>query len=505
MLVPGDVPLVLAMLLAVSVVGGLAYWDGQREAAASLEDFGHEQASLTAAVAAELAASLRSARRDALVVADGTAARLGRDVLSHSYVGARVVATPSPASPGAVTLRVPVADRIVELELPVRGLVEGTSRSEQPGRRVLLLFPPGPAGPESDVASLTDGRSARAAEIARALSAGATSLRLSRQESAALGLPARTAIAGLASVEEGGLGRWGVAVVATAASERDRESHALTRLVLSVSLAGGIVFAFGWIARTRQRKELELSRELELAHLAQERDERLVRAGRAATMGTLAMGVAHEISTPLGVIMGRTEQLLARVGDDERARRGLSAIEEQATRIGQIVRGFLDLARGGKPAITTVPPETLVRGAVRLVEHRFAAAGATLVTDVPPDVPRVACDIRLIEHALVNLLLNACQACEGGGHVELAVRAAGRTIAFVVTDDGVGISEADAARATEPFFTTKAPGDGTGLGLAIAQEIAKSHRGELSIAPRAPRGTRAVLEIPTEPEEQGDV
>jgi signal transduction histidine kinase len=65
-----------------------------------------------------------------------------------------------------------------------------------------------------------------------------------------------------------------------------------------------------------------------------------------------------------------------------------------------------------------------------------------------------------------------------------------------VTDDGVGISAEHAARAMEPFFTTKADGSGTGLGLAIAAEIVKSHRGELTIAPSGGRGTRACIEIP---------
>ena len=71
-----------------------------------------------------------------------------------------------------------------------------------------------------------------------------------------------------------------------------------------------------------------------------------------------------------------------------------------------------------------------------------------------------------------------------------------RSVIFTVTDDGAGISAENAERAAEPFFTTKPAGKGTGLGLAIATEIAKSHRGTLRIAPRAPKGTRAEIRIP---------
>jgi signal transduction histidine kinase len=69
-------------------------------------------------------------------------------------------------------------------------------------------------------------------------------------------------------------------------------------------------------------------------------------------------------------------------------------------------------------------------------------------------------------------------------------------VAFTVVDDGAGITTENAARATEPFFTTKPAGEGTGLGLAITSEIVKMHRGRLSIEPASPRGTRASVIVP---------
>jgi len=138
----------------------------------------------------------------------------------------------------------------------------------------------------------------------------------------------------------------------------------------------------------------------------------------------------------------------------------------------------------------------LVRAAAASVEHRFIKAGVSLTTDAPAEAQLVLCDRALLEQALVNLLLNACDACRSGGHVRAAVRSDAKRVTFVVTDDGAGIAPDAAARAKEPFFTTKAPGTGTGLGLAIASEIAKSLRGELTIAPNDARGTRASIEIP---------
>lgn len=306
-------------------------------------------------------------------------------------------------------------------------------------------------------------------------------------------------MAGFARIDGGDLGHWGVIAVASAARERNREKRAIWRLVLGVLLASGLVLAFGGAALRRQRRQLELQRELAVAEAQHARDEELLEAERVATMGTFAMGIAHEVATPLGVIIGRAEQLLAKVRDDERAVRGAQTIVTQADRIQHIIRRFLDMARGGPPALERVDPASIVRAALDAVEHRFTKAGVVLACDIQPGMPTIQCDRDLLEHAIVNLLLNACEACTEGGHVEIAARADAERVAFVVTDDGAGITPDNALRATEPFFTTKPRGAGTGMGLAIATEIVKSHRGELTIAPNATQGTRALIEIPLPP------
>jgi signal transduction histidine kinase len=218
-------------------------------------------------------------------------------------------------------------------------------------------------------------------------------------------------------------------------------------------------------------------------------------------MGALAMGIAHEVSTPLGVILGRAEQLLSRSNGDERSKRGAQAIAEQAERINGIVRGFLALARGDSPQTDHVSPRALAAVALDLVAHRFARANVALSAGLSENLPLVACEPRLMEQVLVNLLLNACDACEPGGHVELRVSMEAARIEFVVTDDGTGISADAAARIMDPFFTTKPFGAGSGLGLAIANELVKHHRGTLTVAPRRDqRGTRACVDLPIAPE-----
>ncbi len=318
---------------------------------------------------------------------------------------------------------------------------------------------------------------------------------IDRDHARALGLPRRMAVVGIAPLP-GDAGE--VAVVATAGPARDYELHARARLIATVVVAAGLVLSFGGLAMRTQRREMELGHRLALMDLEQTRGEQLRKADRLATMGALASGVAHEVATPLGVILARAEQLAARV-DDERSTRAVRVIVEQTERIDAVVRRFLDLSRGQRPVFRAESPRAMVGEACALVLPRFERARVALDVDAGGVEEPLLCEPLLVEHVLVNLLSNACDACSPGGHVTIAVSTSEGSTTFRVEDDGVGISEEQAARAKEPFFTTKAE-RGTGIGLAIAAEIVEHHRGRLSLAPReGGRGTTATVELPRRP------
>jgi len=458
-------PIFWLMLLAISAIGGLAYIDEEREGAAALADFAQEQTTLAQSLAMALSAQLSSVAHDASTVSQ-----------IHLAEGPEIPSV---------------------LERYLSRMVRPSGAAEQPNRLLVLLQPP-------DTAKFytTDGRFIAASEIHAALEQGRTYLRLAPAEAGRLGLPARTALAGLSRVDTGPAGAWGIAAVASAERERDRERWARWRLLLSVAAASSLVLSFGGLAMRNQRKELLLRHRLELADLSGQRDDRLQRAGRAATMGTLAVGVAHEISTPLGIIAGRAEQLVPKLANDERAAGSVRIILEQIDRIHRIIRGLLGLARGDRPTAEPVEPAALVAGAVTLVEHRFAKAGVRLLIEVSPNLPIIHGDPRLLEHAVVNLMLNACDACANEGSVTVLASAGdgNRGLVVSVVDDGPGISPANAGRVLEPFFSTKPSGQGTGIGLAIVQEIVASHRGSLALESVLPHGTRATIKLPSSEE-----
>ena len=487
----------LAIATSVVALALLAGWDVQQEARAELKAFAEDQVVVARSLAAQLETRLNEARNDALRYGDNASTKQKTPAQLADFLAARWRRADEPAlevDPALAALRLSVATpdgHMVDLVAPLAEITGRLAAFERPGSEVVLLL-----APDQRALRTMDGSEAVITPISDGFARSANAVQLTPAQAATLGLPARVAVAGLASVDVDELGRWGVAFVVSAKRLRDGEDRSRWRLVLSVLMAGGLVMGFGTLALRRQRRELELGHELNVAAVEREHERRLETANRAATLGTLAMGIAHEISTPASVIQGRAEQLLRRSDVDERSAAALQAILDQASGITGVVRGFLDLARGDAPPSGLVDVAALIAGAQELVRHRFMKARVRLLTEVPAALPALLGDARLLEHALVNLLLNACDACSVGGTVTVGAQTEGAQIELWVVDDGTGIAPDDVDHVTRPFFTTKEVGKGTGLGLAISSEIVRAHRGALRLAPREPRGTSATIVLP---------
>jgi signal transduction histidine kinase len=230
-----------------------------------------------------------------------------------------------------------------------------------------------------------------------------------------------------------------------------------------------------------------------------ELERNLARAEKLATIGTLAAGVAHEVGTPLGIISGRAEQLLAKLptGDgSEPLRKSVTSILAQVDKLSTTIRQLLDFARVRPIEAAVVTPAQALGQAAALLEHRFAHAKVALAVDAPAMVAPVAADPGQLEQVFVNLMLNACDACAAGGHVTVRARERGDHVVFEVCDDGVGIRPEHLSSVLDPFFTTKKRGQGTGLGLTIAADIVKNHGGTLEIDSTVGVGTTVRVHLP---------
>lgn len=436
-----------AMVLALAAVYAVAVWTAAVERSATLDDFSHEHASLALMVAVDVEHRMVDRRR-----------QLGTDQ-----------------------------------EMPddmVHELLSGARKLESHGELLVLVSRPGQRGFLSQDRRLIPSTSLRVA-----LDRGETTVTLPGEEAATFGLPRRMAIGGLARIEGPG-GAWGIVVLGSAERIRNRQEQEGLRLGSTILVVSALVAAFSGLARRRQRRQLELERQVAVNRLEREREALLAKADKMATVAALSTGIAHELGTPLGVIVGRVEQTLDRVGEDPRATKALHIVLEQVQRIQAIVRGCLALARGDAPCLSETSPVTVATHALDLVRHRFEMAGVHLSWRFDEDLPSIACEASLFEQALVNVLLNACQATPAGGRVRLRISARHERVRFRVDDEGRGIEANVAELATAPFFSTKREEGGSGLGLTIAREIVDHHAGKLTLTRRSESGgTRAVIEI----------
>lgn len=337
--------------------------------------------------------------------------------------------------------------------------------------------------------------------VAEHVQLGDTWARLTSEDATLLGLPAEIAVAGVARVDCGLFGRWSVISVSSADRQRDREVRRAVRMVAGVGLVSLIILGFGVALLRMQRHERALADELALEGQRARRDVQLAREGRAATVLTFAAGMAHELSTPLGVIAMRAEQLEASA-EDERTRRASRVIGDQVTRIRELAQRFLSVARGGAPSRDRFPASDVLEAARERVQHRFDRAGVPLRTQIDARVPWIRGDARLLEHTLTNLLVNACDASPAGSTVDMTASAEPRWLTITVRDRGAGIDPALQSRLGEPFISAKP--EGTGLGLAIALEVMRMHRGELKLQKHPEGGTSAVLRLPCDPADADD-
>jgi len=439
----------LCMIAAIGAVLSASVWWSSAERSAALEDFSHEQAALATAVSVDF--EHRLALKE-------TQAKSGQ--LLHD-------------------------EEVLDL---LRGPAQ---RLEERGKLLILA-----ARPHEEGFVTTDHRVIPSSHLRASLDRGDTSVIVPRDEAASFGLPRRMAVAGLARTNHAS--SWGIVVLATAERIRDRERQESWRLAITVVAVTVVAAAFGALLRRRQWRELDLERQIALSALARENEVALAHADKMASLAALSTGIAHEIGTPLAVLDGRVEQALARpsVTSDERATAALKTALEQVQRMRRAVTGLLALARGDAPALVTTAPREVAERAIELVRHRFEQAKVELACVIADDVPSIACEPSLFEQALVNVLLNASQATPSGGHVRLEVRRdAERHVIFVVDDEGPGIPDDIAHRATEPFFSTKREKGGSGLGLTIAREIVSHHAGTLTLTKREGGGTRATISI----------
>ncbi len=235
--------------------------------------------------------------------------------------------------------------------------------------------------------------------------------------------------------------------------------------------------------------------------------EQLRHADRLSTVGQLAAGIAHELGTPLNVIMGRAQLVLKRHPADDDSYKNSAIVLEQAKRMAAIVRQLLNFARRRG---TQKSPQRLHQLAQQTLSMLAPLAEKSKIRYTLTGNEELVADVDAgqLQQALTNLILNGIQAMSEGGILEVAIgrRSPKETAAFpengtahlfiAVRDQGVGIPRGLERRLFEPFFTTKPAGEGTGLGLSVAFGIVEEHGGFIEVESEPGAGSSFIIYLP---------
>jgi len=244
----------------------------------------------------------------------------------------------------------------------------------------------------------------------------------------------------------------------------------------------------------------------------QETQLQLIQSEKMAALGQLVAGVAHELNTPMGAIHSNTQssrKALDRLMDalDNGADRlseheatleklrEMNVVNDTASRrIIEIVSNLRKFARLDESEWKQADLRDGLEETLALVEHQ--TRGRIQIVRSYGDVPLVGCYPGQLNQVFMNLLVNAIQAIEGEGRIDVECFREGDSVVVRVRDDGHGIREDAIPRIFDPGYTTKGVGVGTGLGLSIAYRVASNHGGSLRVKSEVGKGSEFTLSIP---------
>ncbi len=218
---------------------------------------------------------------------------------------------------------------------------------------------------------------------------------------------------------------------------------------------------------------------------------------KMAELGRLAVGVIHEINTPLSVIAAAAQLILREEGLPDHVIELLERIGSESQRLSQMSRGILTFSRLDSGDIGEADLNLVVRDVLQLLAYEIQKRSIMVRQECDYSLPLLQIDGGRLKQIFINLVMNALQAMEVGGTLTLRISSprAGEC-EISVADTGHGIPESAIEQIFEPFFTTKAAGEGTGLGLYVTREIVRSLGGSIKVQSRPGEGTCFNLRFP---------
>ncbi len=225
-------------------------------------------------------------------------------------------------------------------------------------------------------------------------------------------------------------------------------------------------------------------------------EKKLYSSQKLAALGQLSAGIAHEIRNPLSSIKMSLQILEKRIKPEGNDLKRFKIAQKEVEHLEELVNNVLVFAKPMEPKIESVDLTKVLEQAVALSEQIIHDKKIEVTLETR-DAPAVNVDVAMITDAFVNVIRNAVEAMEEGGHIHIYARSIGSrppSVLVVVEDDGCGIDDADMPHLYNPFFTKKKYG--TGLGLSQVLKIVEVHQGKLEIISEKGKGTKVCVTLP---------
>jgi two-component system, NtrC family, sensor kinase len=225
----------------------------------------------------------------------------------------------------------------------------------------------------------------------------------------------------------------------------------------------------------------------------QESQAHVLHQEKMAAFGLLAAGIAHEVGNPLTSISSLI-QMLQRRDQDQYTREKLSLVSGQLDRIQTTLRELVNFSRPASTVRTRVSIADVVQEALNIAKYYKRTKGRKIETSLPEDLPAVMGIRDQLVQVFLNLILNAIDATDTGGQIQVRAEIEEKNVLIHVEDNGTGIAPAHQGRLFQPYFTTKK--HGTGLGLFVTRTLVLEHDGEIGVMSEAGQGTTFRIRLP---------
>ena len=239
----------------------------------------------------------------------------------------------------------------------------------------------------------------------------------------------------------------------------------------------------------------------------------MFQAAKLSSIGELAAGFAHQIDNPLGIISAGCQLCVLDIKDwlkRENLPEGdskillkmhdrMKKVIETAHRAADLVLRIKGYAKPSDRDFEATDLNSIVEDALVLAQYQISQGAIDVIKNIPQDLPKIKGVGVQLEQALLNMIINACEAMAGKkGALAISARVGRenpRTVEVAISDSGRGIPKENMKKLFDVFFTTKGP-QGTGMGLSLAHRIIKDHNGNINVESEVGKGTRFIISLP---------